>query len=82
MKKDKKARTQKKHHQTKKSKSKLNDLVTIVRQFMIASLVIALIALFAAIMQVQSQDFWEVIRSAMNFQSIFQGVRMLSVLSK
>ena len=82
MKKNKKAKTQNKHRQTKKSGNKLNEIVPIVRQFMIVSLVISLIALAAAMLGVESQDFWEVIRSAMNFQSIFQGVRMLSVLSK
>lgn len=82
MKRNKKSRNQKQHRRESKTSGKHRELVAIVSQLIITTLALSLIALFAAILGIQSHDFWEVIRAAVNLQSILQGVRMLMALSK
>ena len=62
--------------------NKHRELAVIVSQLIVTTLALSLIALFAAMTGIQSHDFWEVIRAAINLQSILQGLRMLIALSK
>ena len=54
----------------------------LVRQLIFTSLANAIIALIAAVFNVESRDFWEVIRAAIGLQGILQGVRITLALQK
>lgn len=60
---------------------KQKELIQIVRQLLLTTLILSVIALVAAILNIQSHDFWEVIRAAIGLQGIFQGARMLHTMS-
>lgn len=58
------------------------ELMTIVGQLIFTTLALSLIALTAALLHVDSHDFWEVIRAAIGLQGILQGARMLLAIAK
>ncbi len=58
------------------------ELIRIVGQFIFTTLALSVIALTAALLHVDSHDFWEVIRAAITLQGILQGTRMLVAVSK
>lgn len=62
--------------------SRHEELILIVGQLIFTTLALSMIALIAAILHIDSRDFWEVIRGAIGLQGILQGTRMLIAVSK
>jgi hypothetical protein len=58
------------------------ELMAIVGQLIFTTLALSIIALVAALLHVDSHDFWEVLRAAISLQGILQGARMLVALTK
>ncbi|MBL8049641.1 MAG: hypothetical protein JNM46_00325 [Anaerolineales bacterium] len=63
------------HHSTKQ------DAMQIVRQLIFTTLALCLIALVAAVLKIDSRDFWQVIHGAIGLQGILQGARIIVALN-
>ena len=77
-----KAHRQKPTSRGSKTSGKSKELIIIVSQLIVTTVILSLIALYAAKVGIQSDDFWDVLRAAITLQSTLQGVRMLVAISK
>ena len=64
------------------SKMRQDELLPIVRQLLLTTLVLSIIALVAAALHIESRDFWEVIRGAIGLQGILQGSRIFAAMNR